>query len=559
MRINTDYHGMQLIDRRRIGDGAAPMGGAYTLPRFRGAAACVPAAMVVWVLATGPAPAALVDGLVVHNTFDGFEGATFPNGTIIENVAPGAVGGMGDVRVQYSTQPLGNVEGIAGNAGQFRAHGNLRLYYDDGLPHPGTDSFTLSYWVRLDQFDPNRFHSTVYTGAVGPSSGTGLRSYFRDTAQGAGRNLVAQVSGMDGGSYRRAGQSVLLPRAGHDVGNWHHVVVLVDREGEDGHQLRLYLDGSNAGAAAVHTVDGSTYNSGGSTSDQIPANTNITHSLNPPALGVNEGNTNALGGSMDEVGMWNRALAPMEISTITAAAMHYGRNVQEAQDGALGGTFAAAAAANDAYISSNAANTTFNLMGGAPGRDPAGGAIHGGGLLVGDGNSTLLQFDLSEMETLKTTQWEPGEYAQVVPGSAKLRLYQTDATIVATDLAGFELLSAWSESDVTFDNTPGTGSVSLFDQESLVQDFNTFSGSNFDALVQGWLDDPSTNFGLMLTADGGDNAFFSRSQVYGPLLEFEYQVVPEPSSAVMLLGLLLVVAGARRRGRSNRAGGHGAL
>lgn len=71
-----------------------------------------------------------------------------------------------------------------------------------------------------------------------------------------------------------------------------------------------------------------------------------------------------------------------------------------------------------------------------------------------------------------------------------------------------------------------------------------------EAMVQSWIDDPSSNAGLLGRATG--SAFLDfRSSEFGtasarPTLSFDYVVVPEPNSACLLLFSLLSLAGWRR-------------
>ncbi|MFN0069503.1 MAG: DNRLRE domain-containing protein [Limisphaerales bacterium] len=72
-------------------------------------------------------------------------------------------------------------------------------------------------------------------------------------------------------------------------------------------------------------------------------------------------------------------------------------------------------------------------------------------------------------------------------------------------------------------------------------------------LVQGWIDDPSSNFGLLIrntaTGPGTDLLFQSREGTHPPQLTFDMVVVPEPAEWGALAGLMLVGFATARRHR----------
>jgi hypothetical protein len=81
--------------------------------------------------------------------------------------------------------------------------------------------------------------------------------------------------------------------------------------------------------------------------------------------------------------------------------------------------------------------------------------------------------------------------------------------------------------------------------------------------VQGWLNNPKSNFGWMLISESEDTRFTARrfgsreDPNNAPLLDVQYVLVPEPRPLMLWgAGALLVIGGAkmRRRERARKRG-----
>lgn len=88
----------------------------------------------------------------------------------------------------------------------------------------------------------------------------------------------------------------------------------------------------------------------------------------------------------------------------------------------------------------------------------------------------------------------------------------------------------------------------------------TWQSAGMVADVQGWLDDPSVNFGWILI---GDESVIRTTRRFGskdssienlrPVLTVDFTVVPEPNAAILvILGTISLAAGLRRRRSSMR-------
>jgi Collagen triple helix repeat (20 copies) len=118
-------------------------------------------------------------------------------------------------------------------------------------------------------------------------------------------------------------------------------------------------------------------------------------------------------------------------------------------------------------------------------------------LYVGNGNTTLIQFDLSSLPAGTTA-------AQI--GHATLRLYinrvNTQGSINLQPIT-----STWGEYSVTNATTPTLGSVS---SSFAVSAAGQYAVIDVTTLVQGWLTAPGSNFGVALSSAGANVLFDSK-------------------------------------------------
>lgn len=111
----------------------------------------------------------------------------------------------------------------------------------------------------------------------------------------------------------------------------------------------------------------------------------------------------------------------------------------------------------------------------------------------------------------------------------------------------------WTESTVTWNTMPSFDSSASASIE--LQGFDNYISVNITSLVQGWIDNPATNFGLLI--DQPDQVLGGTSQYVGAVYDaasgtnrpyLQIAAVPEPG--VMALLGLAAVFGIRRRGRA---------
>lgn len=130
-------------------------------------------------------------------------------------------------------------------------------------------------------------------------------------------------------------------------------------------------------------------------------------------------------------------------------------------------------------------------------------------LNVGNGNSALVQFDLSPLLSNQVTGLASANATPFI-GKATLTVFVSKAAAAGT-LNVTPALSAWTESTVTFSTAPAAGS---FAESAAVSAGGQFVQIDITPFVQGWLNnnnDPSSqsyvgggNFGLLLSSpDGG--------------------------------------------------------
>jgi hypothetical protein len=109
-------------------------------------------------------------------------------------------------------------------------------------------------------------------------------------------------------------------------------------------------------------------------------------------------------------------------------------------------------------------------------------------LYVGNGNSALLQFDLSTLPAGTIS-------SQIAHATLTVFVNRVNA---AGSVTLSPATSAWSESSVTSSTAPSVGATSSIFLASASGQYVTL---DVTALVQGWITTPATNFGFALTSD----------------------------------------------------------
>jgi hypothetical protein len=156
------------------------------------------------------------------------------------------------------------------------------------------DSFSVSFWVNYTSWpndDPmigNAVNSTYQLGWVVCDSGSGTIE-------------VSLASTANSGTYL---QDPLPGSPTTDDGAWHNVVLILDRGSQ---QASTYVDGLLAGKWAIGGLGTMYYN-------------NAITIGNDPTGTYGAGGAGA-GGAVDDVGVWRRALTPLEAAAIYVAGI----------------------------------------------------------------------------------------------------------------------------------------------------------------------------------------------------------------------------------------------
>jgi Collagen triple helix repeat (20 copies) len=118
-------------------------------------------------------------------------------------------------------------------------------------------------------------------------------------------------------------------------------------------------------------------------------------------------------------------------------------------------------------------------------------------LYVGNGNTTLIRFDLSSLPAGTTA-------AQI--GHAALRLY-VNRVNASGSINLQPVTSTWDELAVTNATLPALGPAS---SSFSVSDVNQYAVIDVTTLVQGWLTTPGSNYGIALSSAGANILFDSK-------------------------------------------------
>ncbi|HEX3359325.1 MAG TPA: LamG-like jellyroll fold domain-containing protein, partial [Tepidisphaeraceae bacterium] len=265
-----------------------------------------------------------IPGLVMHLTFDNTlvdatgrgNSATSMHTTFTatNTVAPtyASDGKLGQA-FHYSSDmgpPLGDGNGSPTTTNNFYATLGVRpdLLF-------GTDmSFTIAYWIRLPAnytggdlpFFTDTVNSTFGSGYVlAPSFGPDAVGASTGTAPGGWAMSVFDVAGAGAGYYGEIGSI--------NDGNWHHLVHVIQR----GVGTVTYLDGAVAKASKQA---GTSVGAASGSLDSTPPN--------PATIGQDPtghyGETGS--GDIDDLGVWRKALTPLEAASLYAAASINGQS-----------------------------------------------------------------------------------------------------------------------------------------------------------------------------------------------------------------------------------------
>jgi len=190
--------------------------------------------------------------------------------------------------------------------------------------------------------------------------------------------------------------------------------------------------------------------------------------------------------------------------------------------------------ANDTFISEPAGYGGPNANHGSDNRMIL---VRGGVGFSGFRTFPLLNFDLSSFA---------GQVVNGATGQLELELNGSNRINTLTVIVRESLVS-WTEDAVTFANIGGTGfNEATQSGSNLSTTVITYDGSqqkvSFDlpsAVIQRWIDSPSSNLGVFLitppSVGADDKVFSSREGDFSPRLTFEVSPVPETSTSLLLL------------------------
>jgi hypothetical protein len=115
-------------------------------------------------------------------------------------------------------------------------------------------------------------------------------------------------------------------------------------------------------------------------------------------------------------------------------------------------------------------------------------------LYVGNGSTTLIQFDLSSLPAGTTA-------SQIAKATLTLYVNRIDASGLVNVQP---VTSAWSESAVTYSSIPSLGSAVASFTPAMAGQYITV---DITSLVQGWVTTPASDYGIALTSSSGNIVF----------------------------------------------------
>ncbi len=161
-------------------------------------------------------------------------------------------------------------------------------------------------------------------------------------------------------------------------------------------------------------------------------------------------------------------------------------------------------------------------------------------------------------------RWDLSSLAGATINSVEFWVYTTSASTTLYPHA-YKLTSAWDESTVTWTKRTSTENWGTaggdYTDDIMTLTWNIYVNKyksiieggtdvDFNALVQEWVDNSSSNYGIYIKrpiAGTRQGSFGSREHTYQPYLKIDYTPVPEPASmAVLAVGLLMALSGRKK-------------
>jgi hypothetical protein len=272
----------------------------------------VSAPVTLTVLAPPTTPP-IIPGLVMHLTFDDTLVDATGRGNNATNMASGGAplitndyepGVIGDAFMYQTTvQTNANLGPLSTNANYATVGVRPDLQF-------GTNSFSVSMWVLLpiNYLDGNL---PFFTDVPADPSGFGLPGYDFSPSIGTGSWAFSVIDGTPAGEGAFGPGSIINGPGPFVTNNWHSLVYIIDHV----NGASVYVDGTNSPITveALSSVIGigNIDNTNAATIGQDPTG------LFPEPSGASEGSFFGI----DDLGVWNRALTPLEAASIYMAGV----------------------------------------------------------------------------------------------------------------------------------------------------------------------------------------------------------------------------------------------
>lgn len=191
-----------------------------------------------------------------------------------------------------SNSPGQDASGIQGNAVDLERSSSQYLSITDasqsGLDFAGDSSFSM--WLKVDNAPTG---GAAYYVFAKSGVGNGNRGYYAVYYESGGSTRMQVLASSNGTSYAIADGLLAL-----GTGTWHHVVVVIDTGNTD---ILVYLDGNSTPAISQTSGIGAQWDANG-----------FTFKLGDHSTSVGQ----YWDGSIDEFGVWDKALTTSEISDL---------------------------------------------------------------------------------------------------------------------------------------------------------------------------------------------------------------------------------------------------